>query len=447
MTRDCNRKGSTAAVLALLAAMAAPEVASAEVVTLQQLEEVALQNRARWEAVEATTERAAAEVDAARAGLKPTFLLNAEGAIAPGSYVEQVQTTDGRVVNVRASPTVSESTAFRPNARYEATVAMRAPLYDGQNRASIEAAEANEAAAQASSTASRQELLANVRVAYLDWLAADLEQDLAAASTKDASAQRKRIEERVAGGDIPPPDLDVARYQELQAELAGADSEARLAHARRAVEAAVGIELAPDAEPDPELLSIDAADSDSADSSDWNVQALERERDAARQEAQMYRRSRVPVLAVVGQTGLAGINSYAFPMYRLGLNLAVPLWDGGRAVALAHAADARAIELDARARDAELAEQDEHTQAMLDRSHAEKQLVLVDALVSVSERRVEQAQASYDLGEGSLDNVADARASLRDAQSRRVQIRVARAEAVLRLKDNQASVAPNVLEQ
>ena len=161
----------------------------------------------------------------------------------------------------------------------------------------------------------------------------------------------------------------------------------------------------------------------------------------------MHRRSRVPVLAVVGQTGLAGINNNVFPSYQLGLNLAVPLWDGGRAVALAHAADARAIELDARARDAELAEQDEHTQAMLDRSHAEKQLVLVDALVSVSERRVEQAQASYELGEGSLDAMADARASLRDAQSRRVRIQVERAEAVLRLKDGQASVAPNVLEQ
>ena len=73
---------------------------------------------------------------------------------------------------------------------------------------------------------------------------------------------------------------------------------------------------------------------------------------------------------------------------------------------------------------------------MLDRAHADRQLELASALVSVSERRVEQARASYDLGEGSLDAVSDARASLREAQSRRVQIQVARAEAVLRLKDD-----------
>jgi outer membrane protein len=447
MTRVFNGKGGTVAVVAVLAAMAAPGVASAEVVTLRELEELALQNRARWEAVDATEVRTAAEVEAARAGLRPTFLLNADSMMAPGSFVEQVRTTDGRVVNVRASPTVRESSAFRPNARYEATIGLRAPLYDGPNRASIEAAEAYRASAKASSAASREELLASVRASYLDWLSADLEQDLATASTRDASEQRERIEARVADGDMPPADLDLARSEELEAQLAGADADARLAEARRAVESAVGSELPPDAEPDPGLLRIELPQRDTLAASSWDVQALEREGDAARQEAQMHRKSRVPVLAVVGQTGLAGINSYVFPMYQLGLNLTVPLWDGGRAVALAHAADARAVELDARARDAELAQQDEHEQAMLELAQAEQKLRLADALVSVSERRVDQARSGYELGEQSLDAVSDARASLRDAQSRRVRIQVARTEAVLRLKDGDVSVAPDVLEQ
>jgi outer membrane protein TolC len=121
-------------------------------------------------------------------------------------------------------------------------------------------------------------------------------------------------------------------------------------------------------------------------------------------------------------------------MYRLGLNLAVPLWDGGRAVALAHAADAQALELDARARDARLARNDERQQALLDRQHAEEQLTLANSLVAVSEKRVGQAQTSYDLGASDLEAVADARAALRDAQSRRIEIQVARTDAVLRLK-------------
>lgn len=447
MTRVCNAKGRVTAVLMVFFATVMPGVASAEVVSLQQLEEVALQNRARWQAVEATTERAAAEVDAARAGLKPTFLLNMEGVAAPGSFIEQVRTIDGRVVNVRASPTVRENSAFRPNARYEATVSMQAPIYDGQTRAAVEAAEAYQAAARASSTASRADLVANVRAAYLDWLAANLEHDLATASASDASAERKRIEARVADGDIPPSDLDAAQYQELEASLAASNSDARLANARRALESAIGSELAPDAEPDAQLLYMESSPADTGAVRDWDVQALERERDAARQEARMHRKGRVPALAVIGQTGMAGINNNVFPMYRVGVNIAVPLWDGGRAVANARVAEARASELDARARDAELAGQDAREQALLDRDHAEEQLELANALVTVSQKRVEQAKTSYQLGEGSLDAVSDARQSLRDAQSRRVRIQIARADAVLRLKKDDGSVAPDVAQQ
>jgi outer membrane protein TolC len=432
MTRVCNGKGRITAVLIVLAETVAPRGASAEVVTLQQIEEVALQNHARWQAVEATTERASAEVDAARANLKPTFLLNAQGMLAPGSFVEQVLTTDGKVVNVTASPTVDEASSFRPNIRYEATVAMRAPLYDGQTRASIGAAEAYRAAAGASSKASRQELLANVRVSYLEWLAADVEHDFAAASATDASVERERVSARVADGDLPASDVDSARHQELEAALAAARSEARLADARRALESAIGSALALDAEPDQKVLDVEPRTSDASTGRDWGVQALESESDAARQEARMHRRGRAPVLAVIGQTGIYGINENVFPMYRVGLSLSVPLWDGGRAAALGHAADARAIELDALARDAELTDQDAREQAMLDRIEAERQMELANALVSVSERRLEQAKASYDLGEGSLDSVSAARASLRDAQSRRLDIQVARAEAVLR---------------
>ena len=147
----------------------------------------------------------------------------------------------------------------------------------------------------------------------------------------------------------------------------------------------------------------------------------------------MYRKTRVPVLALIGQTGLAGINERVFPMYRLGLNLSVPLWDGGRAISLAHAADARAIELDALSRDARLERQDEKERAVIERKNAEAQLMIADSLVAVSEKRVDQAETSYDLGAGDLEAVADARAALRDAQARRVQIQVARADAVHRL--------------
>ena len=426
-----NWKGRAATMVVAVAAMLSPAGAAAEVVTLQELEELALQNQAHWQAVEATTSQAGAEVDAARAGKMPTFWMNVSAVVAPGSDIERVQTVDGRDVNVRASPTVQESTAFRPNVRYEGTIDMRVPLYDGRTRAAIKAAEAYRAAAQASSGASREMVLVMVRTSYLDWTANHLVHGFAVTSAEEARAQRERIEARVADGDRAESELDAARYEELQAELVAADALARAVGAKRLLESAVGTELSAEAEPDTQLLAIDTVDSDSDDGSE--VEALERQRDAARQEARMHRRGRVPVLAVIGQTGLAGVNDQVFPMYRLGLNLAVPLWDGGKAVAMAHAADAQATELDARARNAQIARNDEREQALLDREHAEKRLALANSLVSVSEKRVEQAQASYDLGASDLEAVADARAALRDAQSRRVQIQVARADAILHL--------------
>ncbi len=424
-------RGRLAAVVTLLAAVLDPGSAAAEVVTLTELEKLALDNKARFEASEAMMNRSGAEVDAARALKKPTFWMNVTSVVAPGSNIEKVSTVDDRVVNVRASPTVSERSAFRPNVRYEGTIDMRAPLYDGQTRASLRAAEAYYAAARASSDASRETVLAMVRAAYLDWLASHLDLEFARTSAHEASVQREHTAARVEDGERPPSELDTAHYQELQAELSASDAAARLQSARNLLESAVGVRLPPDAEPDRQLLSMTIDELGAKESSE--VEAIELERDAAREEANVHRKGRVPVLAVVGRTGLAGVNENVFPMYQLGISLEVPLWDGGRAISLAHAADARAFELDVRARDARQEGRDERERALFEHETAEQQLTLVERLVAISEKRVDQAQTSYDLGASDLEAVADARAALREAQSRRVQIQVSRADAILSL--------------
>jgi len=438
---DWNSQG-TAAVLVLFATLI-PGVAAAEVVTLQDLEELALQNQKRWEAVEASSAQAGAEIDVARAGMKPTFLMNVGVEAAPGSFVEQVRTTDGRVVNVKASPTVTQREGFRPNARYETTLAMRAPLYDGRVKAAIKAAEAYQLSAQASSHASRHAVLIVVRASYLDWMDRYLVHKLANTAAEEAKTQRERVEARVAEGDRPGSELDIARYEELQAELVEADARANAVTAERVLEAAVGSELPAEAEPDTRLLEIDAGEPDTSES--WDLQVLEYQGAAARYEAIMHRKIRSPVLAALAQTGFAGINERVFPMYRLGLELAVPLGDGGRAAAMARAASAQADELDARARDARSAKDNDREHALLDRKHAEEQLEIADSLVSISEKRVEQAQASYELGASDLESVAEVRAALRDARSRRVQIQVARVDAILRMEGDD-SVAHRVLD-
>lgn len=425
-------RGRLPALIVVTAAMLEPRAAAAEVVTLQGLETLALQNQARWKAVEATKAEASAEVDAARAARMPTFWMNVMSVVAPGSDIEQVLTVDGREVNVRASPSVRESTAFRPNVRYEASIDMRAPIYDGQTRASLRAARAYRAAAEASSAASRETVVTMVRAAYLDWLATYMAHGFAENAAEEAKAQGERVAARVDDGERPPSELDTASYQELQTELAASEALARLEDARRLLESAVGAELPPDAAPNTDLLAIDSFEEDPRETSE--VEMLELRRNAARDEAEAFRKTRAPVLAIVGRTGLTGINETVFPSYQLGLNLAVPLWDGGRAVALAHAADARASELDARARDARLENSGAREQAAIDREQAEAHLAIANRLVAVSEKRVDHAQTSYDLGAGSLEAMSDARAALRDTRSRRAQLQVARADAMLRLK-------------
>lgn len=432
--RVCNRRGLLAALLGAVCALWSGN-AAAEVVTLQELEELALRNQANWEAVDARADRAEAEVSLAKAARRPTITLDAAGYAAPGARIVEVPTVEGDLATVSASPRVSDPGAFLARARYDGHIRIHAPLYDfGRTKAAIRSAETYRAAAGARAAASREDVIAAVRTSYLLWLEAYVVHELATTSAKEASKQRARVEARVEDGQRHGVDLDDAQYDEAQERLAASDAGARLVSAKRELEYMVGSALSPTAEPDISLLSIEPSGADPAVESS-EIDAIERERDAAQLEARMHRLTRAPVLAAMGQTGFSGVDRDVFPMYRLGLTFAVPLYDAGVALARAHAIEAQATELDARLRDKRLAERDEKERAALDRANAEEQLDIVDTLVAVCEKRVERAEARYELGAGELDGISAARAALRDAESRRVHVRVARADAILRMDD------------
>jgi len=406
-------------------------------VTLQELEVLALHNQAQWEAVDARAAQADADVSLAKARRKPTVTLDVAGYAAPGSQIVNVTTADGGLATVRASPRVSDPGAFLARARYEGIIHLSAPLYDfGRTKAAVESARLYREAARARAGASRDEVVLSVRASYLAWLEAHVVHRLAAKSAEEAKRERLRVQARVEEGDRPGADLDDARYHEVQEQLAAAEAKAPLLAARQQLEYAVGAKLSPTAVPDLGLLDAESP-KDRSSPALSEIDALKRERNAARLEARMHRTTRRPALAVSGQTGLSGIDDNVFPMYRLGMTLAVPLYDGGRALAQARAIDAHAAELDAELQDRKAAAQDAKQRALLDRAQAEEQLQIVDSLVAVSEKRVERAEARYEIGAGDLDAIASARASLRDAESRRVHIRVARTDAMFRLADSQ----------
>ncbi len=422
-----------AALGALLMLTLCARVAGAQLVTLEELETLALQNQARWGITEAHSREAAAHMALAKAGRKPSFGLDANGAVAPGSQVVEVATLEGKTATVRSAPPIGSPSAFRANAVYDATVSMHAPLYDfGRTKAAIQAAETKQSASSAWGAQTKDALVRQVRAGYLGWLHAHAVHQWAVESSADALVQCDRVAQRVQDGERPGSDLTAARHQALEQQLAATDSKADLDRARRRLEQTVGEPLPPAAEPDTGLLELPSRDTEAEPAQPSEADALERESEAARLEARTLRKSRAPVLAATLQTGLRGVDDDVFPGYRLGLNLALPLWDGGKTVAEAELSEALAMELQAQAAQSRSAMENTQKQAQADREVADAQLPLAEELVAVSVERVGQAEASYDLGEGDLDDIAAARAALRVAKSRLVRVQVARAKAILR---------------
>lgn len=408
-----------------------PRVAGAQVVTLEELETLALKNDARWAMTDVQSREADARMALAKAGRKPTFLLDLDAAAQPGTQIVQVPTLEGETATVRSAPPVGQPNAFRVDPVYHAEFTMHAPLYDfGRTRTAIEAAQTQRAVSSAWDSQDSEALLRRLRASYLSWLYAHSVHHWTTESATDALAQRDRVAQRVQDGERPGADLTAAQHEALERQLAATDSQAELDRARRRIEQLVGEPLPPKAEPDTRLLTLQTPDD--AEPASAEADALMRESEVARLEAGTLRKSRRPVLAATARTGVRGVGNDVFPGYRLGVNLAVPLWDGGKIAAEAELAEAQAMELEAEAAQSRSAAQSAQEQARADRLSAETQLPLAEQLVAVAEERVEQAEASYELGLGGLDDIASARTALRAAQSRLVSVQVARADAILR---------------
>jgi outer membrane protein TolC len=122
-----------------------------------------------------------------------------------------------------------------------------------------------------------------------------------------------------------------------------------------------------------------------------------------------------------------------FPSYSLGLALTVPLWDGGGSKAGAEAAEANAAELGLRMEGAQRERAEERERARLEAEHADKRRALAEQLLTVCKTRVDDAEAGYELGAMQFDQVQQARALMRRAETELVMAKVAHAAAVLRV--------------
>jgi outer membrane protein TolC len=417
-----------------------PSISRAEVVTLEALEERILQLRT-FDADEARLQASAAEIRKAAAAYYPQVSLNGEANVAPGRKFIHVLpfdpdrpadyvATDKDTWLVQGARTVGTSGAFTPQFRYGADLSVTAQLYDfGRTKAAIHAGQASQRAVGTSTSVARENLIHSLREAYLTWLTVHEQTRLAALARDDAAKRLGRVRGLVGEGVRPRSDVAPAETEVLVAELELSRNQGDLADARLALEHLLGEPLSPQAEPDMGLLERelppDLAERTAQDRS------LARQQEAAYATAKAAQKQLLPVLSVGGSTGFRVQSGSAFPNYSAGLKLAVPLWDGGYTKATAAASRARGDELGAHLR-----EERREREFELDRTRKAvtqfgEQLTLARALHEQCQKRLLESEQGYDAGALVIEQVYQARAMLRRAESEVLLVQSARTKAVL----------------
>ncbi len=380
----------------------------------------------------------------------PIVTLGSDVSISPGGTLEHVPAVDldpAHVILVQSIPEIGDRNAFAAQARYGAALEISKSLYDfGRTALAVEAARAEQAAASASDRATRRQLLDDVRVAYLTWLGATEMAAISEQAVAEAEARHKRVVDLVGEGEKPAADISPVASDEALARLEAARSRADVENARIMLEAAVGGGLPADAEPDRRALQIDlpssSAGGPSRESADAAVDAVERQRDAARATASMYDHLHTPVISANAQVGIRVQNpitggglSGVFPTYRVGVSMSVPLSDGGSASANANVARAQAEELAARSRELSQARQSARSRAEADAAAAQERLRIARELLALSERRVRDAEERYEQARGPIEAIAEASAMRRRANMEIVLGEIATARARYTLQE------------
>jgi outer membrane protein TolC len=404
-------------------------------VALPSLERAALQNRPALAADAARTNAAQAEIEKAQSGYYPRLYLQAQSVAAPGrTLVHVTDAATGTAYLVQgARPFQQGPSAFIPQLANQVGLTLDGSLYDfGRTRAVLDASRARYASVDAADEATRTAIVRGVRGAYLVWLSASELHAIAAQAASEAQSRRARVEALIAEGVRPHADLSPARADEMLAKLELERARGDLETAKLELGQAVGRPLPESAEPDRALLQSDAELRPATD--DASLRALELQQQAESAGARAQEKLASPLLS--GNV-LAGVRSQGltpFPVYALGINFSVPLLDGGEAKASGAAARAHADEIAALVRQRREQQQGDLDRARLDAGNAVTRLQTAQALLEVCEQRVSEAEQSYELGVGSIDQLAQARALLRRARTEVVLARVARTEATLRVR-------------
>lgn len=430
-----------------------------QVVTLAELERIAVRTRPALDANDAATRGADAEVERALAAYYPVLSVEGTTALSPGNTLRKLPCVaeapadpddpdapadpDARFVPCESNYYVSATRqltdedgiseigdALEPKLRYGLELEAKMSLYDfGRTASSVSATRAKRAAVQAQRDVTRMRLVKLVRAAYLGWLGANELLSVTEVAAADAKERSARVTALIGEGMRPKADLTPVRSDELLAELELERARGDLHKRKLLLEHAVGSALPEGAIPDRTLLEYEGA---TRDADDPELRALQLERTAAERAAEALDDGDNAVLGGLGSVGLYGQPGSLFPNYNVGVSLNVPLWDGGGDEASADVARAQRAGVDARIREHEIARKQEQSEVSVDVANATRRLGTAEALLASTTAQLSEAEARYDLGGGGIEPIAVARAMMRRAHTELLLAKIARVEAALR---------------
>jgi outer membrane protein TolC len=411
------------------------------VVKLAELERRARQARPALAASDARVSAARARVEMAASAAYPTLTAGATFDVLPGSWLVNVRDENGQRFVVQGARTLGDDGAFTPQTRYGTSLLLSGKVYDfGRTRSLVNAADAAHAAEKEGARAERLQLRSEVQAAYFSWLWAYERRRILEQNARETRQLREVLEARIAEGTRPGSELSLARYVEAQAELELAQSEEQLAEARVQLEQASASRLPAAAEPDLTALEQPQAQSESADR--VRAGALSLQRSAALANARAQRRARAPQLSASLEAGIRGQSSQIFPLYRAGLALSVPLFDGGLVSASAELADAQAAELSALASQQLQLVESERRRIDQELALNQRRLLVASKMLDAARAELERSRAELELGNGQREGVLQARRRVAQAELEVLAARVARARVALHLNEPSASAAP-----
>ncbi len=379
----------------------------------------------RFESLAALTEHALRE----RPESRTAWLgIQAEAARLDAATADNWPTLTGQLAYLQ-SRTLSSSGVSNPTLhRYGPSLSLAYVLYDfGARTASIDAQRFQLIASLLDNNRVLQDVIAEVEAAYYALLGVQAQVDALTQLEISLRASLEAAEVRFRGGLVSRADQLRARAALAEAEVARLAAERDQAKAEAALKQTAGIDqtraMVLDWKTAPPA-ALDAADllaelPAEAQRQRPDLQALQAAAASASAEAERARAARWPVVSLganSGRTYFTEDNRDPSNSYSIGVNLSVPLFDGGRL-----AAEARAAERDAERLQSVVGTQRSQvaravTDAYHDVRHAQAQREGVAIQFESASESALAAESRYNAGVGSLLELLTAQAALARAR-------------------------------